>query len=381
MPPLDTARWTLCILACVALSACSWFESGGRKIDYKSAGQTAPLEVPPDLMRPGGDDRFKVPDINPTGTATFSEYSRDRAGKPRPGTTGVLPEVAGARVLREGNQRWLVVKGAPDQVWLTVKDFWTESGFIVNVEIPEAGVLETDWTEKRAYLKDIGVVRAFLSWALDQVFTTSERDKFRTRLERGAEAGTTEIYVSHRRMEETLVNSTTSDIPETRWQSRPPDPDLEAEMLRRLMVRFGVDEVQAKTQVAAAKPAEPRAMLSKGDDGAGTLALNDQFDRAWRRVGLALDRVGFTVEDRDRSKGIYFVRYIDPQADGKDQAGFLSKLKFWGSDKPKPNEQFRIQVKDANAAGCQVNVLNKDGAREQSDTAGRILALLYEQLK
>jgi outer membrane protein assembly factor BamC len=383
MPPLDTARWILCILACAALAACSWFDAGGKKIDYKSAGQTAPLEVPPDLMRPGADDRFRVPDINPTGTATFSDYSRERAGKARTGATGVLPEVAGARVVREGNQRWLVVKGAPDQVWLTVKDFWQESGFIVNVEVPEAGILETDWAEKRAQLKDIGVVRAFLSWALDQVFTTSERDKFRTRLERGAEPGTTEIYVSHRRMEEVLINSTTSDIPETRWQPRPHDPDLEAEMLRRLMVRFGVGDAQAKSQVASAQTAAPRATLSRGDDGAGTLALNEQFDRAWRRVGLALDRVGFTVEDRDRSKGLYFVRYIDPQVDGKsaDQGGFLAKLKFWGSDKPKPNEQFRIQVKDGNAAGCQVNVLNKDGAREQSDTAGRILALLYEQLK
>lgn len=378
MPPLETARWTLCIVACAALAACS---GSGKTVDYKSAGQTAPLEVPPDLMRPGGEDRFRVPDINPTGTATFSDYSRERAGQPRTGMTGVLPEIPDARVVREGNQRWLVVKGSPDQVWLTVKGFWQESGFIVNVEVPEAGILETDWAETRPQLKNIGVVRAFLSWALDQVFTTSERDKFRTRLERGAEPGTTEIYVSHRRMEEVIVGATSVDNPDTRWQARPSDPDLEAEMLRRLMVRFGVDDTQAKSRIASAQPAAPRATLSKGDDGTGTLALNEQFDRAWRRVGLALDRVGFTVEDRDRTKGIYFVRYIDPQADGADKGGFFSKLKFWGSDKPKPNEQFRIQVKDGNAAGCQVNVLNKDGAREQSDTAGRILALLYEQLK
>ncbi|HSB49554.1 MAG TPA: outer membrane protein assembly factor BamC [Burkholderiales bacterium] len=378
MPPLETARWTLCIVACAALAACS---GSGKTVDYKSAGQTAPLEVPPDLMRPGGEDRFRVPDINPTGTATFSDYSRERAGQPRTGMTGVLPEIPDARVVREGNQRWLVVKGNPDQVWLTVKGFWQESGFIVNVEVPEAGILETDWAETRPQLKNIGVVRAFLSWALDQVFTTSERDKFRTRLERGAEPGTTEIYVSHRRMEEVIVGATSVDNPDTRWQARPSDPDLEAEMLRRLMVRFGVDDTQAKSRIASAQPAAPRATLSKGDDGTGTLALNEQFDRAWRRVGLALDRVGFTVEDRDRTKGIYFVRYIDPQADGADKGGFFSKLKFWGSDKPKPNEQFRIQVKDGNAAGCQVNVLNKDGAREQSDTAGRILALLYEQLK
>src|SRR3970282_955988 len=168
-----------------------------------------------------------------------------------------------------------------------------------------------------------------------------------------------------------------------RWQPRPPNPDLEAEMLRRLMVRFGVDDSRARSQVASAQPAALRATLSKGDDGAGTLALNEQFDRAWRRVGLALDRVGFTVEDRDRSKGLYYVRYIDPQIDNKsaDQGGFLAKLKFWGSDKPKPNEQFRVQVKDGEAAGSQVNVLNMAGTPGQSDTAGRILALLYEQLK
>ena len=378
MPPLETARRILCIVACAALGACSWFE--GKKVDYKSAGQTAPLEVPPDLMRPGGDDRFKVPDVNPTGTATYSDYSRERAGKPRAGVIGVLPQFVGARVVRDGNQRWLVVKGEPEQVWQTVKAFWQEAGFIVNVEVPEAGIMETDWTEKRAYLKNIGVVRQFLTWALDQVFTTSERDKFRTRLERGSQTGTTEIFISHRGMEEVIIGASSTDVPDTRWQPRPTDPDLEAEMLGRLMTRFGVDEPQAKTQVASAQPAPPRATLSRGDDGA-MLALNEQFDRAWRRVGLALDRVGFTVEDRDRAKGLYFVRYIDPQAGTSADQGFLSKLKFWGSEKPKPSDQYRIQVKDGTGAVCQVNVLNKDGVREQSDTAGRILALLYEQLK
>lgn len=380
MPPLEMARYVLCLLACAALGACSGFEIGGKKIDYKSAGQTPPLEVPPDLTRPRTDDRFNVPDGNPTGTATFSDYSRERAGQARAGVPGVLPEIPDARVLRDGSQRWLVVKGAPQQVWLTVKDFWQEGGFIVNVEIPEAGIMETDWAEKRAKV-DGGMIRNFLSRVLDTVYSTSERDKYRTRLERGAQPGTTEIYISHRGMEEVYTERVSAGQADTRWQPRPPDPDLEAEMLRRLMVRFGVDDSRAKAQIAA-PPAALRATLTRGDDGAGTLALNEQFDRAWRRVGLALDRVGFTVEDRDRSKGLYYVRYIDPQTDNKsDQGGFLSKLKFWGSDKPKPSEQFRIHVKDVEAAGSQVNVLNKDGTPGQSDTASRILTLLYEQLK
>ena len=381
MPRPEMARCILCLVACAALGACSWLGIGDNKVDYKSAGQSAPLEVPPDLVRPGTDDRYKVPDINPTGTATYSDYSRERAGQARAGAVTVLPDVPNARVVRDGSERWLVVKGAPEQTWVTVKDFWQEGGFIINVELPQAGIMETDWAEKRAKV-DAGMIRNFLSRVLDTVYSSSERDKYRTRLERGAQPGTTEVYISHRGMEEVYTGNVSAGVADTRWQPRPPDPELEAEMLRRLMVRLGVDEARAKSEISSTQPVALRATLSRGDDGTGTLALNEQFDRAWRRVGLVLDRVGFTVEDRDRSKGLYYVRYIDPQADNKSaDQGFLSKLKFWGSDKPKPSEQFRIQVKDANAAGTQVNVLNKDGAREQSDTAGRILALLYEQLK
>jgi outer membrane protein assembly factor BamC len=178
-------------------------------------------------------------------------------------------------------------------------------------------------------------------------------------------------------MEEVFTSSTKE---ETKWQPRPADPELEAEMLRRLMVRFGVQEQRAKQQVATSgAAAAPRATLERKQQ---KLALNEQFDRAWRRVGLALDRVGFTVEDRDRSKGLYFVRYIDPQIDNKsaENKGWFSKLKFWGNDDKPKTEQYRIQVKGGQE-GAEVNVLNKEGTRDRSETAGRILSLLYEQLK
>ncbi|HKA40751.1 MAG TPA: outer membrane protein assembly factor BamC [Burkholderiales bacterium] len=369
----------------MALGACSSLSNmmpESKKVDYKSSGKLPPLEIPPDLTRPGTDDRYVVPDINTKSTATYSEYSRDRAGKPRTEVaSGVLPPQENVRVEREGNQRWLVVKSRPDQVWPVVKEFWQETGFIVNLEIPEAGVMETDWAENRARISDPGLIRGLLGKLLDQVYATSERDKFRTRLELTGDKESTEIYISHRGMEEVYTNP---DRDQTRWQPRPPDPELEAEMLRRLMTRFGVQEARAKAQIAVVADTTPaRATLSKSGDGPGTLALNEQFDRAWRRVGLALDRVGFTVEDRDRSKGVYFVRYIDPQIDNKqpeNKQGWLSKLKFWGNDTKVKTEQYRIQVKDIQA-GAQVDVLNKDGVQENSETTKRILTLLYEQLK
>ncbi len=377
-------RWKTATMVCVAalLGACSALPKlESDSIEYKSASKNRlpDLRVPPDLTKPTADDRYAVPDAK--GGALLSDYDKERRAAPDPAKTVVLPAQTNARVERSGNQRWLVVQSEPDAVWNVAREFWQELGFVIAVETPEAGVMETDYAESRAKL-DAGVVRNFLGKILDSISSTAERDKFRTRLERGTEPGSTEIYVSHRGMEEVYINEGKSD---TRWQPRPPDPDLEAEMLRRMMARFGVQQERAKIEVAQAKqPQGPaRATLVKGQGGS-MLSVNDQFDRAWRRIGLALDRVGFTVEDRDRSKGLYFVRYVDPDADNKStpaKGGFLSKLNpFSKTEKPTSKEQFRIQVKDVSTTS-EVSVLNKDGAEEKSDTANRILSLLYEQLK
>jgi outer membrane protein assembly factor BamC len=362
------------LFAGLFLGACSSIEIPTKKVDYKSTSRLPPLEIPPDLARPGSDDRFVLPD-SPKGSATFSEFAKDRSARPQAGSGGVLPKIENVRLERAGTQRWLVVPGTPEQLWSVVREFWQESGFIVNLEMPEAGVMETDWSENRAKIPESGI-RGFIGRAIDALYSTSERDKYRTRLERGSEPGTTEIYISHRGMEEVYI---TEGKDQLRWQPRKPDPELEAEFLRRLMVRLGTDNERAKTQIAGAAKAEPQARLDRG----GALALVDSFDRAWRRVGLALDRVGFTVEDRDRSKGLYFVRYIDPDADVKTrkESGWLARLNpFGGGARPAGKEQYRILVRDT-AGGTEVQVLDKDGNRDASVTANRILTLLHDQLR
>lgn len=383
MKRIELIRTGVCLLP-LLLAACSMPELRPDKVDYKAQSTKLPqLEIPPDLMRPGADDRFVVPDIGTGVQASANDYNRDRGTQSTVARVGaVLPNQPNARIERSGSQRWLVVKGEPDAVWNVVKTFWQEVGLNLKVELPEAGVLETDWAENRAKLDD-GFVRNLLGRVLDSVYSTSERDKYRTRLERGSEPGTTEIYISHRGMEEVFTTNS-SENKQTMWQPRPPDPELEAEMLRRLMTRFGIQQERAKSELAVAGKPVLRATMIKGKDGEGLLSVDDQFDRAWRRVGLALDRVGFMVEDRDRSKGIYFVRYIDPDADSKaaESKGFFAKLNPFGKSDKKvvPNEQFRIQLTDAGAVSA-VSVLSKDGVVEKSVTAGRILSLLYDQLK
>ncbi|MGA9961368.1 MAG: outer membrane protein assembly factor BamC, partial [Azonexus sp.] len=271
-----------------------------KKIDYKSSGKVPTLEVPPDLSQISRDDRYAVPDAAGKGSATFSAYSSDRTPAAQAKNSVVLPTVEKIRVERSGNQRWLVVTAPADKLWSPVKDFWQESGFIVVIERPDAGVMETDWAENRAKIGD-DIIRNTVGKFLDSVYSTGERDKFRTRFEPGAEPGTTDIFISHRGMEEVYTSSAKDD---TRWQPRAADPELEAEMLRRMMVRLGAENQRAEAGLAAAgSKAEPRAKLASNNDGTGTLEVYERFDRAWRRVGLALDRVGFTVEDRDRSKG------------------------------------------------------------------------------
>ncbi len=356
----------------------------GEKIQYKSAVKrpSSSLEVPPDLTAPSRDNRYDVPDVNAPGSATLSAYNVERAGAVRPGSTDILPNVAKVRIERSGTQRWLVVPEPPEKVWPVVKEFWQDMNLLVKVEHPEVGVMETDWAENRARIVD-DPIRSVLGKVINSIYSTGERDKFRTRLERGVDPNTTEIYISHRGLVEVEMDKTRFGDSTIVWQFRPSDPELEAEFLHRLMLRFGVDDARAKAQLARAAGQPERAKLVRGGTDSAALVLYESFDRAWRRVGLALDRVGFTVEDRDRSKGSYFVRYVDPQIDAQKDPdkGFLSSLAFWRSDKNAIKAaQYRVTVKETSGVS-DVQVQSKDGQPENSDTSRRILSLLFEQLK
>lgn len=375
------------VFVAVALAGCSGSLLESKKIDYKSAATAATrpsLEVPPDLTAPTADDRYAVPDVSPKGSATFSAYSAERSQSAASGAAAPAAQVAPQsidkmRVERSGTQRWLVVPGTADKLWPQVREFWQENGFILSVDRPEIGVMETDWAENRAKIDD-DIVRRTLGKVLDGLYSTPERDKFRTRLEVGAEPGSVEIYISHRGMMEIYPNEAKD---RTIWQPRAADPELEAEFLQRLMIRLGADESRAKAQIAAAPKAE-KASLEKAADGAASLQVQEGFDRAWRRVGLALDRVGFTVEDRDRTQGLYYVRYVDPEGEVKKKSdeGLLSKLAFWRSDKPQvpTGSQYRIYVKGVDSTST-VQVLTREGGTDTSESARKILGLLHQQLK
>ncbi|MBI3101385.1 MAG: outer membrane protein assembly factor BamC [Burkholderiales bacterium] len=351
----------------IALGACSVLE--GDKIDYKSAAKGSTLEVPPDLKTLSRDSRYNVPG----GVVSANALQASQAAQPS-GPQTALSALGDVRVERNGDQRWLVVNRPADKLWDPVREFWLENGFTLALDQANIGIMETDWAENRAKIPQ-DIIRSTLGKVLDSLYSTGERDKFRTRLERNAQGGT-EIYVSHRGMQE-VFNSATKES--TVWQPRAADPELETEFLRRLMVKLGASQEQAKAVAALPAARAPSARTAQVD-GVPVVQIDEGFDRAWRRVGLALDRTGFTVEDRDRSQGLYFVRYVAPKGD-KKEPGFLGKLlSFGSSEKAVPPLKYRIVVRSQGEA-TTVSVLNAAGAPESSANAESIVRVLAEDLK
>jgi outer membrane protein assembly factor BamC len=357
-------RTAVALTTLVLLSGCGSIMDGD-KVNYKTQGGTkvVPLDIPPDLTQLNRDTRYAVP-----GSAVTAS---GMANRPAPTVAATAAkQVNDVRIERDGKQRWLVVNRSADVVWPIVQEFWKENGFEYTIQQQQLGLLETEWAENRAKIPQ-DFVRRTLGKVLDGLYSSGERDKFRTRIERNNSGGS-DIFITHRGMsEEYKDNSKTSTI----WQPRPNDPELEAEFLSRLMIKLGVSAEQAKTATAQTNASPNKtSLVTKGD--ATQLNIPDSFDVAWRRVGLALDRTGFTVEDRDRAQGLYFVRYVDVAA--KEEKGFFSKM-FSSTPEAGP-VKYRIYVRKLDSH-TEVSVLNASGQSENTPVAQRILKLLSDDLQ
>ncbi len=376
-PLRKLSRPALPVIVIASLLSTGCGSLGGDTVDYRgTVVREKPLDVPPDLTQLSRESRY----LSQGGVVSAAAAPAGTAA-PAAGTPAVaLSAVGGLRIERSGQQRWLVVPVAPEQLWPQVRAFWQARGFQIAMEDAKAGVFETNWAENRGKLPN-DVVRNLLGRLVGGLFDTGERDQFRTRLERtevGGKPGT-EVFISHRGIEESVVQTTGArEDATTRWRLRPSDPQLEAEMLARLMVSLGgaKDEPAARATVAAAPEGPSRARLVAGG---AALEVDEAFDRAWRRVGLALDRGGFTVEDRDRTLGLYYVRYVDPKSIGKEEPGFWSRL-FGNTENPLEVRRFRVAVR-ANGAQTVVAILTQAGAADTGENGKRVAQQLLAELR
>ncbi len=365
---LKTTFW------CLLLSVMVGCGSADKRADYKRSTTAKSLEIPPDLIGSSKmDEQMVVPDAVADETTTFSEYNREHSENEPVQPSGgeyVLPISKKVQIKRDGNIRWLVLQGDRNTVWSKVKQFWLEEGLPLETENPSIGIMETQWLENRADIPHQGL-RKLLGNVFDMMHSATTRDQFRVRLEPGSVANTTELYLTHRGIEQVVKGD------DFVWQRRPSDSELEAEILNRLIVFFGPKKERADTIIAETeKESVSRAKLTTLKDGQVNLVVNEDFAQTWRRTSLALDRLGFTVQDRDRSSGVYFIRYIDPDVDS--EKGFFSSL--FGGETTLDNQEYRISLRDDSPI-TRIIVLNSNGQPVANKTAERILTLLQEQLQ
>ena len=352
-----------------------------KAVEYKREKQAERnLEIPPDLTVRSINDRLAIPGSSSGVVTNYSEYATDRKirGVSSSGRSKlVMPENPNIQLERDGNKRWIVVDADADIIWDRLIDFWQDQGILLEEQDPELGIMRTSWIENRANIAG-GPITNVLRGALDSLYDTSLRDQYRLRIERISQ-GKTEIFMTHYGMEE-IVTSNANERGETfAWTTRERDPELEIVMIKRVMVFLGAAEARANAQVASAKKAK-RALsqLVQGADGT-KLIIDDDFARSWRLIGLSLDRIGFAVEDRNRSQGIYYVRYNDP-AVRADNSGIVSSLKFWGNDKKEKSKSFSIIIR-SESDRTVVRVFRENGKESAGDTGKRILTLLKEEVQ
>lgn len=377
---LYVLRRFIALFACFAtaallLSACKSVTSNDT-VDYKSAGaiRGPNLSYPPDLITAQADRRYIVQD----GSATMSEYNA-AVKKSVQMRSNVLTGIPGMRIARDGERRWLVVEKPAPELYPQVKDFWQENGFLLVVDSPSTGIMETDWAENRAKIQQ-DWLRSTLSSVLDSISDTGERDKYKTRLE-VSKPGETEIYITQKGAIEKCVNDvTTTACDYTIWTTRPNDPELEAVFLARLMERLGMTQEQAKAMVATPLgPKTPKAKLVQDGPNQAHVELSVGFDRSWRDVGLALDRSNFTVEDRNRANGVYYVRYVNSKDVG-DSKGFFSNLFSSKDNSSLQAKKYQVVLKGTGENSASVYVQNADGKPENTPAGVQLLTILTEQL-
>ncbi|MEY4505477.1 MAG: hypothetical protein RL297_55 [Pseudomonadota bacterium] len=357
-------RWVALAASLTLLSACSVLQED--KVDYTTAKRGSDLEVPPDLTQLARQSRYALP----SDVVSASDMASGAAVSTSPVSTTAPTQLGDTTMERSGSQRWLVVRTPADRLWQPLKDFWKANGFELGLSDEALGIMETDWAENRAKIPQ-DFIRSTIGKLFDGLYSTGERDKFRTRLERRADGGT-EIYISHRGLQEVYTDSSEE---RTAWQARASDPELEAEFLRRLMIRLGSTPEQAGAVVQQANAVSNVRLVQNPDQV--WLEMSDGFDRAWRRVGLALDRTGFTVTDRNRSAGVYEVRTV-VATEAKPASGWLGGL--FGSKTEAQPTQLKVLVQPDGAL-TRLSMQNAQGQALNDANALRILNLLVEDLK
>jgi outer membrane protein assembly factor BamC len=377
---LPPTRIALGVALALTLAACSTSSGVGDGPRYQASRQMDTLEVPPDLIGPAMERAYRIPDA-PGERISARDLERETSAAPRraPGATPViLPGSADVQLHRDGQTRWLSVTAPPEALWPQFREFWRTQNLTLARDEPTIGVMETEWAENRAGIP-LGTTRSILARAIGTLYDAGTRDQYRLRVERDEDGGT-DVFISHRG----AVEEGGPEGMASRWVIRDSDPTLEAEMLSRLLVFLTTGEVSGTA--VAAQEADDFERTGQVDlverNGQPTLVIRGEPDALWRRLGLALDRTGFMVDEQNRSAGSFLVTYRPDMADGAERPGFFGRV--FGGRGTRSREDARYQVRmltGEDGRDLQIVALSLDGEPLSARDARFVLEQIQPQLR
>lgn len=382
-PYRSATRATLAIATGLAVAGCgTWGGDRQSGPEYDMSRQMEDLEVPPDLIAPDTERAYRLPD-DPGGRISARDMQQDTAqrrqqpAQAQPGATPatsaeVLPESAEVQLMRDGGTRWLQVDGDPGEIWDRLVAFWDSQNLRLERNEPRVGVMQTEWAEDRAGIPLRGTQNIFAR-ALGNIYDANTRDQYRMRVERTN--GQSEIYITHRGAEEQAEGES------WRWAMRPSDPELEAEMLNRLLVFLTTGEAgEGGTRVAETLVDRPTELQLTEHDGSPALLLGGEYDRVWRQLGTFLDRAGLLVDEQDRQAGIYEVTYRPGMTGESEERGFFSRIFGRGGDR-RENERYEIRLQDRGDGDLLIDARDLDGDRLSDRDAEFVLERIQTQMQ
>ena len=358
-------RVVLVVTLLMNLIACSstpaW--KGIYSSEIKEKGMSK-LDVPPDLSQPDVTDSLALPNIAAGGSTysafTNTSYKGDKVTPAKP---------KGIKLIRDGANQWLEINTPAEKLWSELRVFFTEVGFEVKREDINLGIMETNWLENRASLPT-----NWFSKLLNRISSTGLRDKYRARLEKTNKSGVTRIFITHQGLKEHAAEDINSI--KIWWAARPSDPELEAEMYQRFLIFRDVSKAEAKKLFAKLTTKERTRIIDK--DETKMLQVGEGFARTWRRIGIALDRIGLLVEDRNRSDGVYYLRITDDFRDKvKEEKGWLASI--FSSNKVKLKERYLLSVSDESDRSI-ISIIETTGAKADHRFVNQLLKDLKSYL-
>ena len=359
-------RVVLVVTLLMNLIACSGTPEWKGIYSTKEEVDTSKLEVPPDLSQPDSVDSLALPNIS-TQDSTYTVYTNtgNKGSKVAPAS------LQGVKVIRDGSNQWLEINATAEKLWPELKVFFTEIGFELKSENKKLGIIETNWMENRASLSTNWFTRA-----LNRIASSGVQDQYRARLERTQNPKVTRLFIIHRGLKERAKEDSSGASVQFVWEARLSDPELEAEMYQRFLIFRGADKAKAINLAKLVAVKERSQIIDKEETK--MLQVNEGFARTWRRVGIALDRIGLLVEDRNRSGGLFYLRITDDFRDKvKEEKDWLASL--FSSKNAKIKDRYLLSV-SAEKESTIISIYETTGAKADIRFVNQLLTDLKSYL-